>query len=130
MMTDPIADMLTRIRNAASARKAAVEVPYSRIKWEIAKILEREGFLVNVSDQIPKPRPHFTAAIRFDGRTSAVNAVRRISTPGQRVYAGWDKIPVVKTGYGVTIVSTPNGVMTGIDAQRRKLGGEILCQIS
>lgn len=129
-MTDPIADMLTRIRNAAAARKAEVEVPYSRIKWEIAKILEREGFLARVAEPEQKPRPHFDLMVKIAGRESAIHDIRRISTPSRRVYAGFAEIPPVRSGRGITIVSTPNGIMTGKEARRRKLGGEVICQVS
>ncbi len=127
MMTDPIADMLTRIRNAAKVSKSALDVPHSRLKFEIAKILQREGYLASV-DADPAART-MTLEIRFEGKKPVLTDLQRLSKPGRRVYVGWEEIPRVMSGLGLTIVSTSQGVMTGGEARKRKLGGELLCQI-
>ncbi len=127
MMTDPIADMLTRIRNAAKVSKSALDVPHSRLKFEIAKILQREGYLASV-DADPAART-MTLEIRFEGKKPVLTDLKRLSKPGRRVYVGWEEIPRVMSGLGFTIVSTSQGVMTGGEARKRKLGGELLCQI-
>ena len=126
-MTDPIADMLTRIRNAAKVSKSALDVPHSRLKFEIAKILQREGYLASV-DADPAART-MTLEIRFEGKKPVLTDLKRLSKPGRRVYVGWEEIPRVMSGLGFTIVSTSQGVMTGGEARKRKLGGELLCQI-
>lgn len=127
MMTDPIADMLTRIRNAAKVSKSALDVPHSRLKFEIAKILQREGYLSSVEAD-PAART-MTLGIRFEGKKPVMTDVQRLSKPGRRVYVGWEEIPRVMSGLGLTIVSTSQGVMTGGEARKRKLGGELLCEI-
>lgn len=130
MMTDPIADLLSRIRNAALARKAELTVPASRVKFEIAKILEREGFVSRVERLERKPRAELTLTLKFQNGEPAIREVKRISKPGRRVYTGWQEIPRVKSGFGLAIISTSQGIMTGDDARRRKLGGEFMAEVS
>jgi small subunit ribosomal protein S8 len=120
--------MLTRIRNAARVGKAELEVPHSRVKFEIAKILERERYLSAVSAD--PARRSLTLAIRYEGKQSALHDVHRVSKPGRRVYVGWQEIPRVMSGLGMTIVSTSQGIMTGGEARKRKLGGELICEVS
>jgi small subunit ribosomal protein S8 len=127
MMTDPIADMLTRIRNAARVGKDEVPVPYSRVKYEIAKILEREGYLAGVTAD--EKRRDLTLALRFDGKRPVVRGLERLSKPGRRLYVGWEDIPRVMSGLGITILSTSQGIMSGGDARKRKLGGELVCEV-
>ncbi|OGL74221.1 30S ribosomal protein S8 [Candidatus Uhrbacteria bacterium RIFCSPHIGHO2_12_FULL_57_11] len=129
MMTDPIADMLTRIRNAARAKKSELVLPHSRIKWEIAKILEKGGYLERVLD-VPGPRREIRLVIRFEAGAPRVQDLKRISKPGRRVYVGWQEIPRVLSGYGMAIVSTSQGMMPGHEARARKLGGELICEVS
>lgn len=128
-MTDPIADMLSRIRNAARAKKREVSVPLSRTKFAIAKILEREGFISNVA-RADRPRPELILTLRYEDGASVVRAVKRVSTPGRRVYVGWQEIPLVQSGFGLGIVSTSQGIMTGEEARRRRLGGELMAEVS
>ncbi len=129
-MTDPIADMLTRIRNAIRARKPAVELPYSGTKFSIAKLLEREGWV----KQVEKIETRFgTIRIELkyeDAGSPAIRTIRRVSTPGRRVYVGKGKLPVVLGGMGMAIVSTSSGIMTSLDAHKKGLGGEVMCEIS
>jgi small subunit ribosomal protein S8 len=130
-MTDSVADMLTRIRNAAQARHEAVEVPASKLKIGIARILKEEGYISSyILTDVGK-----TILIRIQLRYSAgkkpvISSMERVSRPGCRVYAGKSEIPEVLGGMGICIVSTSQGLMTGKQAQEKKLGGEILCAIS
>jgi small subunit ribosomal protein S8 len=130
MMTDPIADMLTRIRNAALARHERAEMPHSNLKEHLAGVLKGEGFIddVRVSDgEGPKT---LTLVLRYGrDRQSAIDGVRRISAPGRRVYVRHDRIPRVRSGMGVSILSTSRGVMTDKEARRQRIGGELLCEI-
>ena len=130
MMTDPISDMLTRIRNAYSARKDEVVLPYSKIKFAIAKIMEKEGFIDRVlPDEKTKPNS-IRLALKYNDHEGAINSITRISKPGRRVYAKHNEMPRVLSDFGIAIVSTPNGLMTNKEARSRKLGGEIICEIS
>lgn len=130
MMTDPIADMLSRIRNAARAKKREMVVPRSRVKWEIAKILERQGFLEQVQGRGEGPHAEIAITLRYQDREPVVRNLVRISKPGRRLYVGWDGIKRVNSGYGVAILSTSQGLMTGEEAHRRHLGGEIIAEVS
>jgi small subunit ribosomal protein S8 len=127
MMTDPIADMLTRIRNASSAHRDEATVPYSKVKFTIAKILEKTGYvgMVVTNDETKT----FTIKLRYDGKTPAFEGVRRISKPGRRVYVRNDELPTVRSGNGIAVISTSQGMMTNVEAKMRKLGGEIVCEI-
>jgi small subunit ribosomal protein S8 len=129
MMTDPIADMLSRIRNAATARHDRCEMPHSNIKEHIASVLKSEGFLddVRVGDGAAKT---LTLVLRYGhDRQSAIDGVRRVSAPGRRVYVRHDRIPRVRSGMGISILSTSRGVMTDKDARTKRLGGELLCEV-
>ncbi len=127
MMTDPIADMLTRIRNAARVAKDELEVPYSRVKFEIAKILEKEGYLTGV--EVDETKRAMTLGVRYEGRRATLHDLHRLSKPGRRLYVGWQEIPRVMSGLGFTIISTSQGIMTGGEARKRKLGGELVCEV-
>ena len=129
MHTDPIADFITRIRNAQMAQKAIVKSPSSRMKFTIAKILEREGFVGAVSEESDGPKKTLTVHLKYEDKKPVISSVKRISKPGRRVYRGAGNLPRVLSGMGIAIVSTSQGVMTNRDAQRRKLCGEILCEI-
>lgn len=130
-MTDPIADMLTRIRNAAAAKHAAVLVPFSRTKLKLAQLLSRERYVGEVSEAADASgKPAINIALTYDKEgTSALERVVRVSKPGLRVYARHDKLPVVLSGYGIAIISTPQGLMTSKEAKRAGLGGEVLCEV-
>lgn len=130
MVTDPIADMLTRIRNACLVRHTQVVMPSSKIKVEIAKILAKEGFIQGYSVVDEKPYPKLVIGLKYTGRAkSVITGIQRISKPGRRVYTSYKDIPWVRSGLGISIVSTPSGVMTGRNARRTKVGGEILCNV-
>ncbi len=129
MMTDPIADMLTRIRNATKVRKPDLSLPYSRMKLSIAQILVQEGFIAAVETKGESVKKELRLVLKYDGRESIIHAVSRISTPGRRIYVGYKDIPQVRSGYGVAIMSTPSGIMSGAEARKQKVGGELLCEI-
>ena len=129
MLTDPIADMLTRIRNGGQARKATVNMPYSRHKEAIARVLRDEGYLdaVAVTDE---ERPQLQVTLRYDAaRQPVINGIKRVSRPSLRVYVGAKDIPAVRRGLGVSIVSTPKGILADRAARRQGLGGELICKV-
>jgi small subunit ribosomal protein S8 len=131
MQTDPISDMLTRIRNAAKARHARVELPASKLKIEIARVLKEEGFIstYKVVDE-SKTRKALRLFLKYTpDKSSVISDLRRVSRPGSRRYVGTEKIKAVFGGLGVSILSTPRGVMTGRAARKQRLGGELLCEI-
>lgn len=133
MQSDPIADMLTRVRNALMAGKATVEIPSSKIKVEIARILKEEGYIEDyvVGDQ--KPFSLITITLKYYGarreRKPVITNIQRISKPGRRVYRGRTDLPRVMSGIGIAIVTTPKGVMTAQQARRERVGGEVLCYV-
>lgn len=128
--TDPIADMLTRVRNASQSKHATVDVPFSKMKLAIAKIMEQEGYIAGHEIREEENRKFLRLRLRYDAqRRPVVNGLRRVSRPGLRVYAGMDDIPRVLGGMGTVVVSTNRGVMTGHEARRRHLGGELLAEI-
>jgi small subunit ribosomal protein S8 len=129
-MTDPIADMLTRLRNAARARKTEFTVPYSKLKSEIARILEKEGYIAGFELQTPeKGRPHLKIKNKFVNKTSAIAGLKRVSKPGLRRYVGADEVPRVLGGMGIAVLSTSRGIMSGQEAKRQNVGGELLAYI-
>lgn len=130
MNTDPISDLLTRIRNAQAARHDTFEVPSSKVKFAIAKILEREGYLSNVSERTEGFRKILTVGLKYDGREPAIRQIDRVSKPGLRVYRGAGELPRPLSDIGIAIVSTSAGIMTNKEARRRKLGGEVLCEVA
>ena len=131
MMTDPIADMLTRIRNAALARHERAEMPHSNLKEHIATVLKGEGYIDDVRTSEADTGPKTLVLVLRYGRdrTSAIDGVRRVSAPGRRVYVRHDRIPRVRSGMGVSILSTSRGVMTDKEARKQRVGGELLCEV-
>ena len=125
-MTDPISDMLTRIRNAHLALLPMVELPHSKIKESIAHILKKEGYITDcsVDGKVPKK---LKLKLKYEGRKGVIEGLRRVSSPGLRRYVGSAEIPRVLGGMGTAILSTSQGVMSGTDARKNKLGGELLC---
>jgi small subunit ribosomal protein S8 len=130
MMTDPIADMLTRIRNALRARHPRVDVPASKMKVEIARILKEEGYINNYKVMGEGAKKTLRLYLKYgpDGETPILN-LERVSRPGRRIYVGAKEIPRVLGGLGIAILSTPHGIMTGREARRRNVGGEVLCYV-
>jgi len=130
MVTDPIADMLTRIRNSVRALHDAVDMPSSQLKVRIADLLEREGYIAGFEVLPGDPHPVLRIVLKYDGeRRSAITGLRRISKPGRRVYVGSDRIPRVIGGMGTAVISTSTGIITGHDARRQGVGGEVLCTV-
>ena len=128
-MTDPIADMLTRIRNAAAVRKTSVVLPYSNIKMKVAELLSQQGYVGEVKKVEDGKFPEISIDLKYDGKTSVIRNIKRISKPGRRVYCGHEDLPVVLNNLGIAIVSTSQGIMTNIDARKKKVGGEVLCEV-
>ncbi|HKI70305.1 MAG TPA: 30S ribosomal protein S8, partial [Verrucomicrobiae bacterium] len=122
-MTDPISDMLTRVRNASRALLPAVSVPHSKVKESIAHILKNEGYAAEVAVEGGKMKT-ITLKLKYQGKKGVIEGLRRISRPGLRHYVGATEIPRVRGGLGVAVISTPEGVMTGTQARRKNLGGE------
>jgi small subunit ribosomal protein S8 len=129
-MTDPIADMLARMRNAIAAKHSRVDIPASKLKLEIARILKEEGYINNFVTEGEGVKKTLRIFLRYDARgTSSISYLSRVSRPGRRVYVGSDGIPKVLGGYGINIVSTSRGLMSGKRARRENVGGEVLAEI-
>ena len=126
-MTDPISDMLTRIRNAQTARKPSVTLPSSKQKLAVAKVLEQEGYLAGVSSEDVEGKPQLTLTLKYYEDRPVIERIQRVSRPGLRIYKRVDQLPVVQGGLGVAIVSTSRGVMTNRQAKAEGHGGEVLC---
>lgn len=127
--SDPIADMLTRIRNAINVNKTEVEMPHSKLKETVARELAKAGYLSAVNVKEAKPRPVLIITISKPGENAVITEIEKVSKPGRRVYAGVNEIPRVKSGRGVVLVSTSHGVMTGQQAVKARLGGELICKV-
>jgi small subunit ribosomal protein S8 len=130
MYTDPISDFLTRLRNAQVVGHETVMVPGSRLKYAIAKLLEREGFISGVKEMTEGAKKTIEVTLKYNEKEPAIRSINRVSKPGLRVYRGADELPNVLSGQGIAIISTSAGVMTNREARRRRLGGEILCEVS
>ena len=128
-VTDPIADCLARIRNGARAQKPEVLLPYSRIKAEIARILKDEGYITDYSIDTSAAHPRIRITNKIANRSSAIAGLRRVSRPGLRRYVGADEIPRVLGGMGLAILSTSRGVLSGREAKKQKVGGELLAYV-
>jgi small subunit ribosomal protein S8 len=127
-MTDPISDLLTCIRNAHRALLPDVEVPHSRLKESVARILKQEGYIQDCSVDGKNPRK-LRIRLKYAGRQPVINGLRRVSKPGLRHYTGSDKVPRVLGGLGTAILTTSRGVMTGVEARKQRVGGEVLCYV-
>lgn len=129
-MTDPVADMLTRLRNASRAQKAEFLVPYSKLKSEIARILHKEGYISGFELDTPeKGRPQLKIRNKFVNKTCAIAGLKRVSRPGLRRYVGAQEVPRVLGGLGIAILSTSSGVLSGHEARKQNVGGELLAYI-
>jgi small subunit ribosomal protein S8 len=128
-MTDPSTDMLNRIRNAQAVLKPTVDVPISKIKLEICQILAREGLIKGFEKKGRKNNKVIQIALKYDGKIPAISGMKIISKPGQKIYLPYKKIRKVKGGYGFSIISTSKGLMTDKEARKKKLGGEVICEI-
>ena len=129
MYTDPISDMLTRIRNALAARKSELVMPYSKFKHGLANVLLQEGFISGVNE-LPGRVKTLQLNLKYDNQGSPViTGIKRVSTPGQRIYLPVTKIPRTNGGFGVTVVSTSRGLLTDKQARKDRVGGEVVCQV-
>jgi small subunit ribosomal protein S8 len=128
-MTDPIADMLTRIRNAVAVKKPEVILPFSKLKFSVAKILESENYIGKVEKIKNGKFDELKIELKYTEKGPAIRHIKRLSTPGQRLYVGGGELPHVLNGYGLAIVSTSKGIMTNKEAKRQNIGGELMCEI-
>lgn len=131
-MTDPISDMLTRIRNASAVRKSEVVLPMSKVKYQVARILEKESWITKCETEEGESQKNRSLKLILKYRKSgkpAITSLKRISKPGSRVYVGKDQLPKVLNGFGMAIISTSSGLMTGKEAAVKKLGGEVICEV-
>lgn len=128
-MTDPIADMLTRIRNAVAVKKPEVVLPFSKLKFSIAKLLETEKYLAKVEKFKTGQFDELKISLIYTEKGPAIRHIKRISTPGQRIYVSGKEMPTVLNGYGTAVVSTSQGIMTNKEARKKNVGGELVCEI-
>ena len=128
-LTDPIADMLTRIRNANAAKHATVAIPFSRIKESIANLLKNEGYIVDYEIKEEGTKKDIVVTLKFVDGEEVVKGLKRISKPGRRVYSSVENLPKVLGGLGIAIVSTPKGVLTDKECRKHSVGGEVLCYV-
>lgn len=130
VMTDPIADMLARIKNGVLVRHRTVRVPYSKIKEKMGQILVKEGFLEKLEVKGKKAaEKKIIFHLKYQGKKPVIHGIKRISKPGLRLYARADKVPPIRVGFGISILSTSSGLLTDKEAKKKNLGGEILCQV-
>ncbi len=129
MMTDPISDLLSRIRNAQAAKKNEILLPYSKVKFRIAQILQSEGYVLNVEKLSVGTFSQLRIELKYPGDRPSIRVIKRVSTPGRRVYAKSGELPRVFSDIGIAIISTPNGLMTNKEARVRRLGGEVICEV-
>lgn len=128
-MTDPIADLLTQIRNAQALSSLEVRIPFSKLKYEVAKILEKEKFVGKVDKMGKKTRKVIKINLKYENGKPIISGLKRISKPGRRVYLPVKRIRQVRGGYGLAVISTPKGIMSNKEARKQRVGGEILCEI-
>jgi small subunit ribosomal protein S8 len=130
MMTDPVGDMITRIRNASSVRHAEARCPASKLKLAVAQVLAAEGFIQGVREDDQEGKPVLVLELRYgDGGRTVIDGLKRVSKPGRRVYVGAGELPLVRNGLGMAIISTSKGVMCDRDARAEHVGGEVLCEV-
>lgn len=128
-LADPIADMLTRIKNALMARQTVVEMPYSHVKAAVAEVLKSEGYILGVEKSGEGYKAQLRLALKYQGNKPVIDGIKRVSKPSRRVYVGHDEIPKVLSGLGINILSTNRGIMSERVARQHKVGGEILCAV-
>jgi small subunit ribosomal protein S8 len=126
---DQVSEMLTMIRNAQAVLKQTVTVSFSNLKYEIAHILEKEGFVEKVEKKGKKAKKTIEIVLKYKDSRPAISGLKRISKPGQRVYSNYQRIKPIRNGYGIAIISTSRGLLTGSDAKRQRIGGEVVCEV-
>ena len=127
-LSDPIGDMLARIKNAQVRNHSKVSLPSSKFKAKIAEVLKSEGYIIDYSINDDK-KPSIEINLKYNSGNPVINTIERISKPGRRIYSSASSLPKINNGLGIAIVSTPQGVMTDVDARKKKLGGEIICKV-
>lgn len=128
-ISDPVADFLTRLRNASSVRKPEFTVPYSKLKSEIARLLKQEGYITDYELDSTAEKPTLKIKAKYAGKAAAITGLKRVSKPGLRRYVGSEEIPRVLGGLGIALISTSRGILTGQEARRQKIGGELLAYV-
>ena len=128
MFTDPIADMLTRIRNASAAKKSELVLPFSKFKANLANLLLKEGFIAGVGE-LAGEHKMLKIDLKYSGQEAIISGIKRVSSPGQRIYLPAERLPRTNSGLGVTVVSTSKGLLTDRQARKEKIGGEVVCQV-
>ena len=128
-LSDPIGDMLARIKNAQMRSQKKVELPSSKFKCKIAEVLKDEGFIINFETSEVSDKPILTIELKYNLGNPVINTIERVSKPGRRIFSSASSLPKINNGLGIAIISTPQGVMTDVDARKKKLGGEIICKV-
>ena len=128
-MTDPISDMLTRIRNAQAVLHKTVVIPFSKFKFSLAGILEKEGLIGEISTQGRKTKKAIKIELKYDNNKPVISSIKRVSKQGQRIYIKKDELRPIRQGYGIVIISTSQGLMTNNEANKKGLGGELICEV-
>ncbi len=128
-LSDPIGDMLARIKNAQMRSQKKVELPSSKFKCKIAEVLKDEGFIINFETSEVSDKPILTIELKYNLGNPVINTIERVSKPGRRIFSSAESLPKINNGLGIAIVSTPKGVMTDVNARKQKVGGEIICKV-
>ena len=128
-LSDPIGDMLARIKNAQMRSQKKVELPSSKFKCKIAEVLKDEGFIINFETSEISDKPILTIELKYNLGNPVINTIERVSKPGRRIFSSAQSLPKINNGLGIAIVSTPKGVMTDVNARKQKVGGEIICKV-
>ena len=126
---DPISDMLNRIRNAQAVLKEQVDMPFSNLKYEIARVLEEKGFIEKAEKKGKRTKRTIEITLRYNDKIPVISGLKMVSKPGQRIYKSFREVKPVRSGYGIAIISTPKGLMTDKEVKKQRLGGEVICEI-
>lgn len=126
---DPISDMLNRIRNAQAVLKEQVDMPFSNLKYEIARVLEEKGFIEKAEKKRKRTKMTIEITLRYNDKIPVISGLKMVSKPGQRIYKSFREVRPVKSGYGIAIISTPKGLMTDKEVKKQRLGGEVICEV-
>ena len=128
-LSDPIGDMLARIKNSLMRNSKTVQLPSSKFKIKIADVLKGEGFIIDYNVENKSGKPNLTINLKYNSGNPVINTIERVSKPGRRIFSSAESLPKINNGLGIAIISTPKGVMTDIDARKQKVGGEIICKV-
>ena len=128
-LSDPIGDMIARIKNAQMRNQKKVDLPSSKFKTKIADVLKGEGFIIDYNVENKSGKPNLTINLKYNSGNPVINTIERVSKPGRRIFSSAESLPKINNGLGIAIISTPKGVMTDIDARKQKVGGEIICKV-